>query len=218
MHHQRGASEAETEREREAARWQWDWVGGWLGREKETFFSPFVLFCFTQLPKRIGEQIHFWTKAGLLKWKPVGGREVAPLRVTTEWSHDATALSRSSHTSLNRSGPARELWFARKSLKSEQEEKMGYTIPLTIWGISAVCLSSISVMDCDKTGWNAVSPHEKRAERSTACGFHIELKSFLKAWLYEKVVMQKLLNGSWFGARDQNNAVNNDRKWQISGF
>lgn len=49
--------EVQSEREREATRWQWD---GFVGlREKGWFSSPFVLFCFTQFPKRIREQINF---------------------------------------------------------------------------------------------------------------------------------------------------------------
>lgn len=37
-------------------------------------------------------------------------------------------------------------------------------------------------------------------------------KSFVKAWHYEKVKMQRVLNDSRFSARDQNNVINNDRK------
>lgn len=55
-------SKVETERERDWAGWGWR-----VGREKECFFLPFILFCFTQFPKRIREQINFWTKAGFLK-------------------------------------------------------------------------------------------------------------------------------------------------------
>jgi len=94
---------------------------------------PFVLFCFTQFPKRIREQIHFWTKAGLLKWKPVGGVRwlhcgLQQCEATTQ--QHSQLLLRSSRTSLNRTDSARELWNARKSLESEQEDIMGYTIPL----------------------------------------------------------------------------------------
>lgn len=58
---------------------------GWrVWREKERFFSPFVLFLFYTVPKKNKRTNTFLNKGRALEVEARWGHEVAPLWVTTE--------------------------------------------------------------------------------------------------------------------------------------
>lgn len=145
------------------------------GRKNSSLCCSFF-FCYTKFPKRIWEQIHFWTKDGLLKWKPTGVREVVPLWVTTEWSHKR--ISSNSPLTEHTQHVSFEMWGRASN------QTWSYTIPPFIqwqwlhispaFWLWTLTNSGHSPPLCDKLV-KILSPNsEKRAERSIVCGFYVE--------------------------------------------